>query len=96
MHEILAKKLYDAEFLKYWTNAVFLVRKSDNQLIRASDLSGDGKQEDFVVWDKQTSGPILLCSSENRYYAETVSAALKGEYEIVLKDGTPVLCQTAF
>jgi anaerobic selenocysteine-containing dehydrogenase len=96
MHEIIANKWYDEEFLRYWSNAVFLVRKSDNQMIRASDIVTDGKHEDFVVWDEKTNAATQWCSDENRYYAGEVLAALEGDFKITLKDGSTVVCQTAF
>ena len=94
---ILENKLYDEEFLKYWSNAVFLVRKQGYQLIRANEVDTDGRFEDFIVWDNITGGVLKWCSDENRYYLDgEVDANLTGEFELTLTDGTTVIACTAF
>ena len=82
------EKLYDEDFLKYWSNAVFLFRTDTNKLLRASDVEEGGKHEDFVVWDGETGAPLCWCSDENRYYTPTeatvVDAQLYGTYTLSL------------
>ena len=71
VHYVIREKLYDEDFLKYWSNAVFLFRTDTNKLLRASDVEEGGKHEDFVVWDGETGAPLCWCSDENRYYTPT-------------------------
>ncbi len=93
---IIENQLYDVDFLKYWSNAVFLVREDDGMLLRADEIAEDGKHEDFVVWDNVTGAPLQWCSDENRYYADgEVDAQLRGRFEMVLKNGDTVACRTA-
>ncbi len=94
---IMTNDLYDVDFVKWWTNAPFLVRREDNQFIRASDIATDGKFEDFVIWDELQGGVAAWCSDENRYYTnQTVDPALRGEREIELVDGSKVQVWTVF
>ena len=100
VHYVIREKLYDEDFLKYWSNAVFLFRTDTNKLLRASDVEEGGKHEDFVVWDGETGAPLCWCSDENRYYTPTedtvVDAQLYGTYTVTLKDGSTVECKTVF
>lgn len=92
---IIANKLYDEHFLKYWSNAVFLIREDTNKLLRANEMDVNGHPEDFVVWDNGTSSALQWCSSENCYYtSDTVDAMLLGSCEITLTDGNTVTCKT--
>ncbi|HWQ75638.1 MAG TPA: molybdopterin-dependent oxidoreductase [Syntrophomonas sp.] len=94
---IISNKLYDEKFLKDWTNGVFLIRKDNQQLLRACDVDKSGKQEDFIVWNNNTDSVAVWCSDENHYYGEAnVDAPLYGDYEVTLEDGSKVACMTAF
>lgn len=96
LNHIIQNKHYDAEFVKGWSNGVFLVNKADNQLVRGSDVLADGKQEDFVIWNNKTGKFAVWCSDENRYYDGEVDAALEGEFEVSLANGKTMTCITAF
>lgn len=96
---IINNKLYDENFLKYWSNAVFLWRRDTGKLLRASDVEESGKFEDFVVWDAERDGILTWCSDENRYYTDegvVVDAQLTGNYTVKLVDGSEVECCTIF
>ena len=93
---IIENELYDVDFLKYWSNAVFLVRKDTGSLLRASEVNAQGLQEDFVVWDNITGAPLVWNSDENRYRVEgEVDAQLRGTYDVKLADGSVAACCTA-
>jgi anaerobic selenocysteine-containing dehydrogenase len=97
INHILANELYDKDFIKYWSNAVFLVRKDDYQLVRADEVSSDGKHEDFVIWDGIRNSLLQWCSDENRYYVDgEVDAQLGGEYVVDLVNGEHVTCIPVF
>lgn len=97
LHEIIENKWYDEDFIKYWSNGVFLIDKETKQLIRGNDVDKNGKEEDFVVWDSALGGIRIWCSDEGRYYDEgDVDAAVEGKYTVELADGKKVECQTAW
>ena len=97
---IIAEKLYDEDFVKYWSNAVFLLRKDTGKLLRADMVQADGKAEDFVVWDANRGDILTWCSDENRYYTGGDGAAvdpmLSTTCKVALVDGTEVECWTVF
>ena len=87
---IVEHELYNEDFLKHWSNAVFLFRTDTNKLLRASDIDADGRFEDFVAWDAKRDGVLAWCSDENRYCTEEgveVDAQLSGTYRVKLADG---------
>lgn len=96
---IVEHELYNEDFLKHWSNAVFLFRTDTNKLLRASDIDADGRFEDFVAWDAKRDGVLAWCSDENRYCTEEgveVDAQLSGTYRVKLADGGEAECITVF
>ena len=96
---IVEHKLYNEDFLKHWSNAVFLFRTDTNKLLRASDIDADGRFEDFVAWDAKRAGVLAWCSDENRYCTDEgveVDAQLSGTYRVKLADGGEAECITVF
>ncbi len=81
---IIEEKLYDAEFVRKWTNFPALVDPETQYLLRA-DVIG-GSSDNFVVWDEATNAPVELTYP----YPEGVQAALEGTYEV-----NGVHCETA-
>ena len=69
-HVLVFENLYDAEFLKKDTNAVYLVRDDDQLLYRDED-------GDMQVWDSSTNA----ARKWNDDFADT-NLALEGNYEI--------------
>ncbi|MDR1016000.1 MAG: molybdopterin-dependent oxidoreductase [Coriobacteriales bacterium] len=93
---IIKNKLYDADFVKDYTNAPFLVKASDNILVRGCDIDKDGKYEDFVAWNDKTGAPAIWCSDENHYYDAEVDAPIEGTHKIKLADGSEIEVRTVF
>jgi anaerobic selenocysteine-containing dehydrogenase len=85
IHVLLEENLFDAEFARHWTNGPFLVRCDNNRLLRQSDVHSAGSDDVYAIWDEQRGGPG----------ADQPNAALFGTFQITLRDGTTVRCQTA-
>jgi anaerobic selenocysteine-containing dehydrogenase/ferredoxin-NADP reductase len=83
---LIVNRAYDAEFVRHWTNAAFLVRNSDGCFLRAGDigLQGDG----FLVWDEVAGRAVLAADG-------LAVAALEGSFEVIGPDG-PIACRTGF
>ena len=83
---LIANEAYDAEFVRHWTNAAFLVRDDDGLFLRAADIGMEG--EGFVVWDHALARPVTADGALGE-------AALEGRFVVDGPDG-PVGCRTAF
>ena len=83
---LIVNRTYDADFVRRWTNAAFLVRNSDGCFLRSGDigLEGDG----FLVWDEVAGKAV---SAENG----TAAAAFEGNFEVIGPEG-PIACRTGF
>ena len=82
---LIEENLFDAEFARRWTNAPFLVRCDNNQLLRQSDVQSIGKEDPHMVWDERRGGPGV----------DPQNAALLGTFRVTLRNGTAVKCQPA-
>jgi anaerobic selenocysteine-containing dehydrogenase len=88
IHVLLEENLFDADFARRWTNAPFLVRSDNHQLLTEADLRRGGSKDVWVVWDERSSLPVD-CSTAN------VSAALFGSFTIPLANGEIIECRPA-
>ncbi|WP_417295713.1 molybdopterin-containing oxidoreductase family protein [Ellagibacter isourolithinifaciens] len=96
LNVIFEEKLWDDKFVRYWSNAPFLVRKDTGKLVRLDEFNG-GKHEDFLAINEISGQPVTWCSDENRYYEDCeVTPALQGTFKIKMADGSEVECWTAF
>jgi anaerobic selenocysteine-containing dehydrogenase len=86
IHVLLEENLFAADFARAWTNAPFLVRSDNDQLLTEADLRSDGDRSAWMVWDQQ-AGLVT-----NR---QTKAAALFGNRQVTLRDGNTVECRPA-
>ncbi len=94
IHVMLEEKLFDAAFVRDWTNGSFLVRDDNQQLLTARDISEAGDGESFFVWDER--GAALVGYRADRGYArEGIVPALSGSHAVGLMDGAVVECRPA-
>jgi anaerobic selenocysteine-containing dehydrogenase len=82
IHVLLDENLFDADFVRDWTTAAFLVRSDDQSLLQA-DAAGD-----YLVWDEGTGAPANPSAAD-------VKAALSGSFSCRLDDGSSVECRPA-
>ncbi len=86
-HVMIQNGWYDAEFLRAWTNAPFLVREDTGRLLRAGDADLDGPADAYVVW----AGRPLASQLGNA----NAHIALLGWMDVQTPDG-PISCKTVF
>ncbi len=80
MHHVIVKEgLYDADFLRRWTNAPFLVRDDNGLFLRVED----GKS--YLVWDEEAGTPVPA----DPWIPSGVLPALQGSYEVNNTDCRP-------
>jgi anaerobic selenocysteine-containing dehydrogenase len=71
-HVIIQEALYDADFLKSWTNAPFLVRDDNGLLLRGED------DKRYLVWDEETGAP----AAADPWLPPRITPALNGSYRV--------------
>ncbi len=95
IHVLIEEKLFDENFARDWTNAPFLVREDNRQLLTERDLSGAGDAETFLAWDEMKNR-LVSYSADRGYAHDGVIPALAGVHKITLADGKTVECRPAF
>lgn len=84
---MLAQGRHDADFVRHWTNAPFLVREDNGRFLRGSDIGSEGDRASYLVWD-QAAGAALPPALER-------TAALSGTFAVAGPKGV-IPCRTAF
>ncbi len=95
LHVLLEEALYDAPFVRAWTNGPFLVRTDTQHLLTARDLASAGDPATCIVWDSRTAG-LVGYHPETGYQQDGVEPALAGTFACTLTDGSVVACRPAF
>lgn len=86
-HVMIEHEWYDADFLRTWTNAPFLVREDTGRLLRADDAGLAGPADAYVTW---TDGPVAA-----RTGVAQADTALLGQMDVQTVNG-PIRCSTVF
>ena len=92
IHVLLEEVLYDAAFVRDWTNAPFLVRQDTQQLLTERDLSPAGHPETFVAWDSKSTAAVAY-RPDRGYAQDDIDLAFAGTYAFTLADGKTVQCR---
>ncbi len=102
IYYIIENKLYDEEFVKYFTDLPFLVRTDNKKFLRESDLVENGSPFKLYLWDKNTGKPVIApgCLGDDRETLDLkkygIDPVLDGEWVVKLKDGKEVVVKTVF
>ena len=57
---LIHENLYDDGFMRFWTNAPFLINPKTGKFLRSSELSDQAQGNGYVVWDEQTGTAISV------------------------------------
>lgn len=95
IHVLLEENLFDASFVRHWTNGSFLMRADNRRLLTERDLSRSGGRETYFVWDEQ-SDALVSYRADQGYAKDSVKPALAVAHRVSLIDGTTVECRPAF
>ncbi|WP_454690614.1 molybdopterin-dependent oxidoreductase [Achromobacter aloeverae] len=107
IHQLLRTERYDAAFVREWTNAPLLVRADTGRFLRAGEVAwehmphrervsaGDtfGDAPVFVVWREDREAPAPYDTRLAAAVQGGAHYALRGEYEVALRDGGRVRCR---
>jgi anaerobic selenocysteine-containing dehydrogenase len=89
IHVLIEENLFDADFVRRWTNAPFLVRCDNGQLLTENDLSNGGNPNTYVISDERNKRPIAADDSDSQ-------PALSGTFNVELRNGQIIECRPAF
>ena len=92
IHVLLEEALFDAAFVRTWTNGPFLVRDDTQQLLTERDLAPAGHPETFFAWDSRSAAAVAY-HPDRGYAQDGVDPALSGTYAFTLTDGKKVQCR---
>ncbi|MEM1640180.1 MAG: molybdopterin-dependent oxidoreductase [Acidilobaceae archaeon] len=87
IHVIIEEGLYDADFLKKYTNAPFLIKPDGRPLVEADIREGGGTAV-YLVYDNRTR------TLED--HTKAVDPSLTYSGKVTLRDGTEITVTTAF
>lgn len=88
-HVLFDENLYDAAFLRDWTNGPYLMRDDTGALLTGADIAIGGAADEFVVWHNGAPTP-----QDGHTGTTTQETAIFGQFDLPLADGTTVSCRT--
>ncbi len=84
--------LYDAAYVKQFTDMPMLVRTDNNKLLRESDVVAGGSSEKFYVWDSASSQAVLvpgtMGSADRTLDLGSIDPALNGTWSVDTLEGS--------
>ncbi len=93
---IIREGIYDQDFTRDWTNAPFLVRRDNGQLLREKDLDDRGSASRFVMWNEKTGRPAAYDPASRSFAGGQAQPALRGSYDVKLAGGDEIKVDTVF
>ena len=96
IHCLMEESWYDAGFARRWTNGTFLLNSATNEVVTEADVSTDGSNDRYLVWDEAAQQPALYDSAAGNYERDGVIPALFGARSIKDKNGAEISCKPVF
>ncbi|HSQ12780.1 MAG TPA: molybdopterin-dependent oxidoreductase, partial [Candidatus Deferrimicrobium sp.] len=96
IHCLIEESWYDVEFVRRWTNGMFLLNTATGAVVSEADLSAAGSQNRFVVWDEAKNETVIYDPDSAAYARDPVRPALFGTRILRSKDGNEIICQPVF
>jgi DMSO reductase family type II enzyme molybdopterin subunit len=90
---IVDEGLIDEGFVRSQTDLPLLVRSDNGRFLRAADLDGEGRSDQFYTWSRSRSG---AAPASRETLDPNDDAALDGTYRVALADGQSVEVRPAF
>ncbi len=92
IHCLMEESWYDADFVRRWTNGVFLLDAATDRALTEADISPAGAADRFVVWDEISQAPAVYDASSGSYERDGVMPALFGARAIKSAGGGEIYC----
>ena len=78
IHCLIEESWYDVEFVRRWTNGMFLLNMATGAVVTEADLSSAGSRNRFVVWDEANNETVIYDPDTGTYARDNVRPALFG------------------
>lgn len=74
-HLIMKNEAYNAESLKTWTNATFLVHPEQARMLREADIDPDADPmlDHYVVWNENTNTTAIWAPEQERFIGDALA-----------------------
>jgi len=93
--QVLVDEVWDADFMRAYTDAPLLVRADTGVRLREADLVAGGAADRFVAWDEVAGAPIVV-GTERLGFPAGVLPALESVRRVTLADGSTVEATPGF
>ncbi|MCU7842782.1 MAG: molybdopterin-dependent oxidoreductase [Candidatus Thiodiazotropha sp. (ex Monitilora ramsayi)] len=90
-HVIVLEALYDAAYLRQFTDMPMLVRNDNNKLLRESDVVAGGSDQKFYFWDNMTQQAVLAPGTLGEKPAGPQPTSGQGSWTLDLGNVDPAL-----
>ena len=85
---IIEEAIYDTQFVREQTDLPLLVQTGNRRFLRQTELKGEGRDDQFYVFDKKT-GEVVEAPRATLDMGE-IEPALEGRFQVKLADGERV------
>jgi len=96
IHCLIDESWYDVDFVRRWTNGMFLLNCETGAAVTEADLSADGDANRFVVWDETRNHAVFYDAASGQYTCEDVRPSLFGVRVLKNKHGRGIPCKPVF
>ncbi len=90
---MIAEDLLDREFMREQCDLALLRRNDTGKFLRAPDVTGEGRIDQFYFWDLDTND---LAPASRSTLAFDGNQALEGEFSVTLHDGSNITVEPVF
>ncbi|HEU0244212.1 MAG TPA: molybdopterin-dependent oxidoreductase, partial [Candidatus Limnocylindrales bacterium] len=93
--QVIEDDLWDAAFMRTYSDAALLVRGDTGVRLREADLVAGGAVDRFVAWDTATAGPVVV-GTDRLGFPDGAEPALEGTWAVQLADGSVISATPGF
>jgi anaerobic selenocysteine-containing dehydrogenase len=96
IHCLMEESWYDVDFVRQWTNGVFLLNSHTGAVLTEADLSANGSANRFLVWDEAKNKPVVYDPGTGNYSRDGVRPALFGGRTLTTNNNEETICKPVF
>lgn len=93
---LIARRAYDDDFVRNWTNAPLLVRQDNGRFLKERDLWPTAASDRFVVWHAEQDRPVPYDVERGAQEQGSDGFRLFGAFEVDIVNAPALACNPAF